>query len=327
MSANISNSPDLSQNRPVGTIPPLPANRYHLEQLLRDLSKVIEAGEELFTAHRYERHVMEEDVLSWRKDYRCMSYSRRLQESDLIKWRLENGLLECQEHSHCSSGTNLGYAPDLCTQPTMEIVSYLYHTHETATLGEELVNISDQCKQFPQLHQFSDPEALEEFINLGKRITELCYKCDMNRLYILRKRIYQHLELLDQEAPSQPSHSAPEDDPASGNQKLKKVNEFAKGVRLAYLSYALATGEQGKDPTDPKSHVYKELTDKEAYEFLKEYDFTKLGREEEFYDYKLTSFDSWSRQLRTARAELEEQKQEHRYKRPHGCSVVSPDEI
>ena len=79
-------------------------------------------------------------------------------------------------------------------------------------------------------------------------------------------------------------------------------------MRFAYLSYALAIGEKDKDSTDPQSHAYKELTDKEAYEFLKEYDFTKLEREGEFYDYKLPSFDSWSRQLRTARAELGEQK-------------------
>jgi len=291
---HFSTSSDLSQDDPCDVIPPLPTNRYHLEQLLRDVSKVIEAGEELFNAHRYERRAMEEDVLSWRKDYRCMSYVRRLQESDLIKWRLENGLLECQEHSHCPSGTNLGYAPDLCTQPTMEIVSYLYHTQETATLAKELVNISDQCKQLSQRHQFSDPDALEEFIIFGKRIRDLCSECDMKRLYVLRERIYRQLELLDKEAPPQSSCSTTEDATALQNQKIEKFNSSAPGARKAYLSYVRATQEEEKD-----------LTDQQAYDFLKEYDFTKLGREEELYDYKLGTFDSWSRQLRTVTCPLQ----------------------
>jgi len=316
MSAHNSNSPALSQNDPIGTIPPLPTNRYHLEQLLQDVSKVIEAGEELFTAHRYERHVMEEDVLAWRKNCCRMVYTRRLQENDLLKWQVENGLLECPENGYRPLEANRGYASDMRVHPTMEIVSYLYHTEETATLAKELDNISQQCKQLPQLQTFTDPEDLEEFINLGKRITKLWYECDMERLCVLRRRIYQNLDLLDQEATPQPSHSAPEDAAALQNQKIEKFNSSAPGARKAYLSYILATQEKEKD-----------LTDQQAHEFLKEYDFKQLGREEDLYDYELPKVDSWSRQLRTARKALGEEKQEHRYRRPHGRSVVSPDEI
>ena len=300
----------VSQDAPCGAIPPLPTNRYHLEQLLRDVSKVIGTGEELLKAHKYECHVMENDLRDWQENSeRHGSDVCRLQENGLLKWRVENGLQEWQENSERPVEANLGDTPDNSSpQPIKDICSYLYHTQETAAAAKELDGIGQQSKRLSQVRVFVNPKRMEEFVSVGKRIAELVYECDMKRLYVLRERIWRQLELPGQEANPQSSRSTPEDDPASANQTLKIVNGFAKGVRLAYLSHALVKGEIGKDPTDPQSHVCKDLTDKQVYEFLKEYDFTKMGREEELYDYKLPNFDSWSRQLRMARAELGEQK-------------------
>ena len=59
---------DLPQDDFCFAVPSLPIDKRHLEQLLKDVLKVIETGEELLATHRYERHVMENDLLEWRED-------------------------------------------------------------------------------------------------------------------------------------------------------------------------------------------------------------------------------------------------------------------
>ncbi len=59
---------DLPQDDLCFAVPPLPTNKRHLEQLLKDVLKVIGTGEKLSATHRYERHVMENDLLEWREN-------------------------------------------------------------------------------------------------------------------------------------------------------------------------------------------------------------------------------------------------------------------
>lgn len=66
--------------------------------------------------------------------------------------------------------------------------------------------------------------------------------------------------------------------------------------RKAYLSFKLAEAKTGR-----------RLQDREAYNFLTEVDWSEHGTKE-LSDYKLPSFVTWVRQLRTARAATNERK-------------------
>ena len=304
----------VSQDDPCGAIPPLPTNKYHLEQLSRDVSKVIEAGEELFKAHKYECHVVENDLIDWQENSeRSQSDTCRLQQNDLLKWRVENGLQEWQENSERPMEANLGYAPDNGSpQPIKDIRSYLYHTQETAAAAKELDGIGRQSKRLSQVRVFVNPKRMEEFVSFGKRIAGLWYECDMKRLHVLRERIYRQLELLDKEASPQSSRSTPEDDDALENHRIEKFKKCAPAEQKAYTSYCLARAEKDKDSTDPQSHVCKKLTYKEAYEFLETYDFSDPGLGI-LWNYELPAcFDTWRKQVGTACKALGEQKNQPR---------------
>tara|TARA_Y100000588_G_C13948356_1_gene793140 strand:- start:27 stop:764 length:738 start_codon:yes stop_codon:yes gene_type:complete len=245
-----------------------------------------------------------------------MAYTRRLQENDLLKWRVENGLQEWQGNSERPVEANLGDAPDNSSpQPIKDICSYLYHTQETAAAAKELDDIGQQCKQLPQLQTFSDPEDLEEFINLGKRITELWYECDMKRLHVLRERIWRQLEPPEQEANPQSSRDVPVDNCHWDGEKIERVKNFPKHLRQAYRSYMSV-------PPEIRNGTYEE-----AYKWIAEESKCSEFTVSELFGYKLPAPDTWEKYVRKVLSELGESKNQPRGGRPHGSSVVRQDEI
>jgi hypothetical protein len=94
------------------------------------------------------------------------------------------------------------------------------------------------------------------------------------------------------------------------------LRSLEPAARNAYLVFRLA-----QSPAD------KPLKDDEAYELLKETDLPKAANSiAELTDYKLPSFETWTRQLRTARKALGEQKYTRRHGRQAGKSAIKLDQ-
>ena len=100
-------------------------------------------------------------------------------------------------------------------------------------------------------------------------------------------------------------------------QQVEIFEQLEPAIQKAYLSYEYA-----------ESKVEKKLQDRDAYEYLNEYGVTSNeGDLGDLTDYLLPAFNTWSRQLRSARHALREQKYTSRAGRPSGSSVVRSDEI
>ncbi|NLE59921.1 MAG: hypothetical protein GX616_16335 [Planctomycetes bacterium] len=91
---------------------------------------------------------------------------------------------------------------------------------------------------------------------------------------------------------------------------------LTRTVRNAYFSYIHAERQAGKS-----------LTDKAAYVWLKEHGSDSRDGADELADYELPSMETWARYVREARKILKEQKNQPRHARPHGGSIVPPDQI
>jgi hypothetical protein len=77
-----------------------------------------------------------------------------------------------------------------------------------------------------------------------------------------------------------------------------------------------------------QSKARKKLEDKEAWDLLKEEGIpSDAGNAGELTDYKPPAFDTWARELRTARSALGEQKYTARGGRARGRSIVRTDEV
>jgi hypothetical protein len=95
--------------------------------------------------------------------------------------------------------------------------------------------------------------------------------------------------------------------------------------------------KQGLEPAASKAYsafgvaefqARKPLADYEAYQLLKEKGIPEnVGEGGELTDYRLPSFETWARHLRTARNTLGQQKYTRRAGRPLGKSVVRVDQI
>ncbi|MBN2023910.1 MAG: hypothetical protein JW809_14095 [Pirellulales bacterium] len=95
------------------------------------------------------------------------------------------------------------------------------------------------------------------------------------------------------------------------------LRSLTPAVRQAYLAYQCA-----------ERKAEKRLTDRKAYDlFRKEGIPTNQGDLGEIEDYKLPTFDTWSRCLRVARRSLGEQKNTPRAGRPRGRSIVKRNEV
>ncbi len=104
---------------------------------------------------------------------------------------------------------------------------------------------------------------------------------------------------------------------ASAAAREAVLSNLEAAVRKAYYAFQYAESKAGK-----------RLEDQEAYKLLKDEGIpTDKGDLGELTDYKLPSFDTWSRQVRNARKPLREQKYTRRAGRPTGSSIVKGDEI
>ena len=98
---------------------------------------------------------------------------------------------------------------------------------------------------------------------------------------------------------------------------LAQTEELGKAEHKAYQVFLWA-----------ESHAGKQLRDQEAYNlFREEGSPDELGKFPDLKDYKLPAFDTWSRQVRSARKILGEQKNSPRAGRNTGRSIVSQNDI
>ena len=99
--------------------------------------------------------------------------------------------------------------------------------------------------------------------------------------------------------------------------RYDKLKKLPPAVRKAYLSFLYAEAKK-----------QRRLEDQEAYDWFKEHDIdVDEGTSGELADYELPVFDTWSRQLRTARKALGEQKYTPRQARSTGRSIFLGHEI
>jgi hypothetical protein len=97
----------------------------------------------------------------------------------------------------------------------------------------------------------------------------------------------------------------------------KAVDQLRPASRNAYRSFQYAESKKGEV-----------LTDRAAYAVLKEDGIEESASDfAELADYKLPSFDTWSRHLRTARKQSGNNKYRQRPGKPEGRSIARPDQI
>jgi len=293
MSAHNSNSPDLSLADLYDAVLPLPANRYHLKQLLRDVSKVIESAEDC-------RSVLLAETFFLQGLLKRSESGRPLAARDFSV----NDLQDLPRHPIPTKEIELYKQFSMAASQKLRVARNLWKRY-----GE----MSDQIRQPDHSVQ---AEELGTLLDLGKEIIEYTDDGLYEPFRELRRRVWDQLGLLDQEAPSQPSHSAPEDDIALQNQRIEILKSLPSSQQKAYRSYKLM---ENVFPTN--------LTDREVYEHLKTDDFSTVNHEDYLHDYDLPSFDTWSRHLRKARQELGEQKNHIRRGRTTGRSIIGADAI
>jgi len=212
---------DLSRDDLYDAVLPLPTNRYHLEQLLRDVSEVIDSAEDRRSALLAQLSLLQSGLE--RSESRRPVTARDFNVNDLQ---------DLPRHPIPTKESELYKQFSMATSYKLQVVRNRRQRYE---------QMSDQiCR----LQRRIQPEELGKLLDLGKEIIEYTDDGLYEPFRELRRRIYRKLELLDQEATSQSSRSTPEDDAALENQRRKKFNECTKGVRNAYLSYVLATGER-----------------------------------------------------------------------------------
>jgi hypothetical protein len=103
----------------------------------------------------------------------------------------------------------------------------------------------------------------------------------------------------------------------TGLSRERLIGELKPSEQKAYYAFEYAVSKTGKS-----------LTDQEAHDLLTEEGIPEgVGDRAVLTDYHLPDFVTWSRQLRTARAKLQEQKYTRRAGRPHGSSIVRGDQI
>ena len=95
------------------------------------------------------------------------------------------------------------------------------------------------------------------------------------------------------------------------------MKDLEPAIRKAFLSYQYEETKQGR-----------KLQDQEAYQLLKEEGIPDDGGDlGELSNYNLPAFETWVRQLRTARQALGEQKYTPRRGRQHGRSIARGDQV
>jgi hypothetical protein len=104
---------------------------------------------------------------------------------------------------------------------------------------------------------------------------------------------------------------------ACGQQTADILAHLEPAARKAYFAFVYAESKAGK-----------QVGDREAYNLLNEEGIPDdAGSRGELADYRLPAFETWVRQLRTARRALGEQKYNRRAGRPTGKSIVKGHEI
>jgi hypothetical protein len=151
-----------------------------------------------------------------------------------------------------------------------------------------------------------------ELSDLYRRVALSAFECQENTLLALERaeekgnlpkeitseELHGMLGLLRKAAGSKDDERETEQSDAPPENKYELLAKIPDYRRNAYMIFLHAEAESNKKGN------WQRLTDREAYEWLKENRLEDVGT---LADYKLPSYDTWSRNLRGARKALREQ--------------------
>jgi hypothetical protein len=103
----------------------------------------------------------------------------------------------------------------------------------------------------------------------------------------------------------------------SPEERAQRIKDLQPAARKAYLAFIWA-----------ESTARRRLQDREAYDLFREQGIPEgHGDLGELEDYEVPDFDTWTRELRNARAALGEQKYNRRGGRARSKGIVRADQI
>ena len=216
MSAHNSNSPDLSLADLYDAVLPLPTNRYHLKQLLRDVSKVIDSAEGRRSALLAQLSLLQSGLE-----------------------RSESGRPVTARDFNVNDLQDLPRHPI----PTKEIELYkqfsMAASYKLRLVRGRWQRYKQMSDQICRLQRRIQPEELEKLVDLGKEIIEFTDDGLYEPFRELRRRIYEKLEPPEQEATPQSSRDVPVDDCHRDDEKIERVKKISKtcetGIRFLYV--------------------------------------------------------------------------------------------
>ena len=218
----------------------------------------------------------------------------------------ERPAIEKVSHWHCAASDGpFGKSPHTC--PT----AHGFALGIALRMQREMYKLV--CTAIRGGHHSPTQELVAKLRGVYKKYERLCDDSSLSE----QLKLEYEKALAEFRRQSQSPSTPPADGTAQVESDGDKPSELTGATRLAYRSFVYA-----------EKHNEKNLQDREAHDWLKEYGISAEKYEStELAEYQLPAFGTWSRYLREARNALDKSKYTKRAGRPHGKSIVHPDEL